>query len=194
MSDKNGLYPESHGNIKWLEMLFRGKIARIALSVRSYDQFLFSCFLMQRAYTSESEDQLLLRYRHASETIGRGWLSIVDQIKSVFRKTELTVWVHEETPLLERFESFVPTVTPNKLCLESEAHINVSPSRGALAEIDRLTQSGAKLTHLERDQIVLDHAEDTKVDIDELLDPKIQRTLCELYASHLEELRKRAFI
>jgi hypothetical protein len=104
---RNGksIYPATKSHLQALKKLLPLDVSKIHLTLRSYDTFIISSYVMRAVYGSKIKpfetmtDELL--------TISKGWNDVIDDIRFIFPNAELTVSLFEVNSFEERLRSLV---------------------------------------------------------------------------------------
>jgi hypothetical protein len=189
-----GIYPKAKDNLKALKILLKDRVRRIGLSIRRYDQFLFSAYLMQGFFTPTDLSKLRQMYIGSAERIGRGWLDVVDALKMNFPDAELCLWIHEETPVEMRLDDFLDPLNLDKSSPAKIQKTNLAPTVEAIEEIRLLRATGVVPTGSEKIRILMENSRGRKFNIDEFFTDETMGMLQSIYRKHLRELKNSGLI
>jgi hypothetical protein len=188
-NQKGGIYPQAKDNLRALKSLFGDRVVRIGLSIREYDQFIFSSFLMQNVYTNQRLKSLHDQYTNACHSIERGWLELVEDIRNYFPQAEICIWLHERVPMELRLQEFLSPLGLQLSNLDAIETINVAPTKEAIERIQfGRSERGEELSANEKDAILRQYQNGSRIRIDDYFPPELRKQMNKLYCEHQQEL------
>lgn len=183
-----GCYPHAEDRALRLSMLAGRRTERIFLACRPYDALSFSAFLMTRIYGgSKAKTRDFKVYKEAALSDEMGWIRIVSAIRESFPDPEIVVWVHEDFDPVKRFEQLtslpVAAFEPGDLSSVE----NAAPTQSAF-DAYRILSAKRSLSKKERDQLVLQHANGPRIELESVFLPAERSRLQERYREQLNSI------
>ena len=187
LKHENGIYPRAKDNLRALKYLFGDRVVRIGISIREYDRFIFSSFLMQNVYTNQSLESLHKQYTNACLSIELGWLELVGNIRSIFPKADICIWLHERVPIEVRLQEFLSPLELPLDILGLIETINVAPTKEAI-DLIQCNRSDSELSTHEKDIILEQNKDGRRIEIGDYFPLELRKHLNNLYLRHTKEL------
>jgi hypothetical protein len=128
---------------------------------------------MQNVYTNQGLKSLHEQYTNACHSIGRGWLGLIENIRSNFPEAEICIWLHERVPLEARLEEFLSPLDLQLSNCGLIETINVAPTKEAIERIQcGRNEHFEKLSAHEKDAILKQNKNGSRIQIDDYFPPR----------------------
>lgn len=152
-------YPSAEARMRALAEGLNGRLKRVLLIVRSYEELYIS------AHRKRAEDNYVMHFdemRPALMSMNRGWPALVRAMRDVLQAEEtVVVAMSARGDNRNVLRHLVPELEDNKL-VEPQAVLNVSATDAALEVLRARYKAGEKLERPEWQQVILEHADETE--------------------------------